>query len=59
MKDYTTICSSVLSELLAVVALRNKQDIIDSNLIIIKQNVKYLEDFCEKYKAYFHYSGRS
>ena len=57
MKDYTTICSTVISELLAIVALRNKKEIIDSNLTIINQNVKYLEGFCEKYKDYFHYSG--
>lgn len=38
-KDYTTICSSAPSEILAIIALRASQDILDRNMAIIKNNL--------------------
>lgn len=44
-KDYTTICSSAPSEILAIMALRAKEEIINRNLKIIKSNLALLDRF--------------
>jgi aspartate/methionine/tyrosine aminotransferase len=44
-KDYTTICSSAPSEILALLALRVKDRIIARNLQIIKNNLELLDRF--------------
>jgi aspartate/methionine/tyrosine aminotransferase len=54
-KDYTTICSSAPSEMLALIALKNKERIIARNLEIIKNNLLILEEFFEKYKKLFRW----
>ena len=44
-KDYTTICSSAPSEILALMALRTRTRIVDRNLNIIKHNLSLIESF--------------
>lgn len=39
-KDYTTICNSAVSEILGIVALRNKDHIIAVNLDLIRENIQ-------------------
>lgn len=44
-KDYTTICNSAPSEVLAIIALRAKEAIVARNLDIVRANVKVAEAF--------------
>jgi len=44
-KNYTTICNSALSEFFAILALRNRDKIINRNLKIIKDNLNLLDNF--------------
>jgi aspartate/methionine/tyrosine aminotransferase len=39
-KDYTTICNSAVSEILGIIALRNRNRIITSNLNLIRENIR-------------------
>ncbi len=52
-KDYTTICGSGPSEILAIIALRAKDLIIKRNLGIIENNLRTIEGFLEKHKKLF------
>ncbi|MBN1782922.1 aminotransferase class I/II-fold pyridoxal phosphate-dependent enzyme [bacterium] len=52
-KDYTTICSSGPSEILALIALKNKEKLIRRNLGIIMTNLKTLDSFFGKYPDRF------
>lgn len=45
MKQYTSICNSGLSEVLALIALKNKDHILHRNNQIIDKNLKLLDDF--------------
>jgi aspartate/methionine/tyrosine aminotransferase len=45
LKDYTTICSSAPSEVLAAVALRNRHVLLQRNLGIVERNLPLLEEF--------------
>lgn len=54
-KDYTTICSSAPSELLSVIALRAKNEIIAKHLARIKRNIELLDSFFEEYKDRFEW----
>ncbi len=40
-KDYTTICGNALSEILGIIALRNRDLITGKNLDMIKENLEY------------------
>jgi aspartate/methionine/tyrosine aminotransferase len=53
LKDYTTICNSAPSELLAEIALRHRQGLIRRNLAIITANLKILDDFFGRYASTF------
>jgi aspartate/methionine/tyrosine aminotransferase len=44
-KDYTTICNSAPSEILALIALQNKTSILWRNLEIIQTNLRIAESF--------------
>jgi aspartate/methionine/tyrosine aminotransferase len=44
-KDYTTICNSAVSEILGIVALRNKDHIIAANLNLIRENIQIAMEF--------------
>lgn len=52
-KDYTTICGSAPSEILAMMALRIKDKILKRNLEIIKGNLEILNNFFHKHKNIF------
>ncbi len=54
-KDYTTICSSGPSEILAIMALRAKEEIIGRNIDLIASNLKILDDFFLEYKELFEW----
>lgn len=54
-KDYTTICGSAPSELLALIALDAKAQILDRNLAIITDNLAVLDTFFETYGQYFNW----
>lgn len=44
LKDYTTICNPAPSEFLAEVALRNRHQLIERNLGIIRSNLEVIDD---------------
>jgi aspartate/methionine/tyrosine aminotransferase len=44
-KDYTTICNSAPSELLATIALRHRDSIVERNLELVQQNLSLLDAF--------------
>lgn len=52
-KDYTTICNNAPSEILSIIALQNKQQILERNLKIISENLKILDTFFKKHKKLF------
>jgi len=52
-KDYTTICSSAPSEILAIIALQNKEKIIARNLEIISTNLSLIDEFTWKHSSIF------
>ena len=52
-KDYTTICNSAPSEILAIIGLRNKAKILQRNSEIIRTNLQILDDFFGKYPEVF------
>lgn len=54
-KDFTTICNSSMSELLGIFALKNKEYLLRRSKTIIKENLKLLNDFFNKYTALFNY----
>lgn len=45
LKDYTTICGSAPSELLAIIALRNKETIINQQTARVRRNAALLDGF--------------
>jgi len=52
-KDYTSICSSAPSEILAIIALRAKEKIFKRNLNMINSNLKILDEFFAKHTKLF------
>ena len=52
-KDYTTICSSAPSEILSLIVLRNRNEVIKMNLDRINKNLELLDSFFIKYKKLF------
>ena len=50
-KDYTTICSSAPSEILAIGALRNRRRILQRNLEIIQKNIELLARFFDRHSS--------
>lgn len=52
-KDYTTICGPGPSEILSLIALRNKRRIIDRTLGIIERNLAILNDFMKEHQDVF------
>lgn len=49
LKDYTTICPPAPSEVLAIMALRNREIIVATNMRIIQTNMRLLTGFFEQY----------
>lgn len=54
-KDYTTICSSAPSEILALMAIRSSEAIRDKNLSRIRSNLALLNDFFRKHSDLFEW----
>jgi aspartate/methionine/tyrosine aminotransferase len=53
LKDYTTICGSAPSELLAIIALRNREAILNQQTARVRRNAALLEDFIAGYPHRF------
>ncbi|MGE5776539.1 MAG: aminotransferase class I/II-fold pyridoxal phosphate-dependent enzyme [Chloroflexota bacterium] len=53
LKDYTTICNSAPSEFLAEVALRNRQQLVERNVGIIKENLAVMDGFFARHADLF------
>jgi aspartate/methionine/tyrosine aminotransferase len=56
LKDYTTICSSGPSEILAVIALRGKEGIFRQQIERVRKNVAILDTFFDKYPEQFSWN---
>lgn len=54
-KDYTTICSSAPSEVLAIIALRARETIIDRTRAIIGENLMTADAFFAKHHRLFEW----
>ncbi len=52
-KDYTTICSSAPSEILAIIGLQNRDDIIRGNVQRILENMEIFDDFTTRHQDLF------
>lgn len=52
-KDYTTICSSAPSEILALIALRARETILQRHRKRIRTNLALLDDFFERHRGWF------
>lgn len=48
LKDYITICASAPAEILAIIALQNKEMILARNLAIINQNIRLVNAFVNR-----------
>jgi aspartate/methionine/tyrosine aminotransferase len=55
LKDYTTICSSAPSELLAALALRHREGLIERNLAIVARNLPLLDQFFARHPGTFEW----
>lgn len=55
LKDYTTICSSAPSEILAIIALRAKETIIERNRELIRNNTRLAAEFFKSYPSSFRW----
>ncbi len=53
LKDYTTICPPAPSEILALIALRAKERIVENNLVLIQKNLRLADAFFEKHREVF------
>lgn len=56
LKDYTTICSSAPSEILAMIALRSKEKIFTQQAARIRKNVAVLDKFFKGYPDHFSWN---
>lgn len=56
LKDYTTICASAPSEILAITALRNKDKIVSRQLDRLKRNLTVLDEFFAEYDDCFDWN---
>ncbi|HBF39824.1 MAG TPA: aspartate aminotransferase, partial [Firmicutes bacterium] len=54
-KDYTTICSSAPSEVLAIIGLRAKEQLISRSLSLILQNKQLAGDFFGRFPEIFRW----
>ena len=53
MKDYTTICSSAPSEVLALIGLRAREQVLGRSLRIVHDNLDVLDDFFRRRSSWF------
>jgi aspartate/methionine/tyrosine aminotransferase len=52
-KDYTTICNSAPSEILALIALRSKEAVLERSLGIIRRNLAIVETALQEMSRFF------
>jgi aspartate/methionine/tyrosine aminotransferase len=52
LKDYFSICSSAPSEILAIVAVRNKHSMVDRCKTLVTRNLGMLRDFCSTHASW-------
>lgn len=55
-KDYTTICGSGPSEILSLIALRNRMSITSAHLARIRRNLGLLDEFFSRYASLFEWN---
>jgi aspartate/methionine/tyrosine aminotransferase len=55
LKDYTTICSSAPSEILGLIAVRNRHALIRQHLERIKRNLAITSEFIGRYGDFFEF----
>ncbi len=55
MKHYTSICNSAPSEVLTLIALRNKDAILERNNKIVADNLRLLDQFFIEYRHLFEW----
>jgi aspartate/methionine/tyrosine aminotransferase len=55
VKHYTSICNSAAAEILTVIALRNKDRILQRNNKIVAHNLELLDKFFTEYKDLFEW----
>jgi aspartate/methionine/tyrosine aminotransferase len=55
LKDYTTICASAPSEILAIMALDNREEIVAGQRQRLDANLKVLETFMTAHEDCFHW----
>ncbi|MCK4265040.1 aminotransferase class I/II-fold pyridoxal phosphate-dependent enzyme [Candidatus Babeliales bacterium] len=53
LKDYTTIAGSIPGEILSIITLKSKDQLIKRNLDIIQNNLKILDNFFDQHKEKF------
>ncbi|EJG07183.1 aminotransferase class I and II [Methanofollis liminatans DSM 4140] len=53
LKDYTTICCSAPSEFLSTLALRHREEIVERNLGIVRENLPLLDRFFARHADRF------
>ena len=56
LKDYTTICNSAPSEVLAIIALRNREAILASQLERLRYNLGLLDAFFDSFSDCFQWN---
>ena len=56
LKDYTTICASAPSELLAIIALRSKEIILKQQTERTRRNLSILDTFFERFQDQFSWN---
>jgi aspartate/methionine/tyrosine aminotransferase len=56
LKDYTTICHCAPSEILGIIALQNKSEIIRQQSDRVGRNVKTLDRFFDEYQEHFRWN---
>jgi aspartate/methionine/tyrosine aminotransferase len=55
IKDYTTICSSAPSEILALIALRRRDEVVARSRAIVDANLPLLDDFFARWAGVFEW----
>lgn len=55
-KDFTSICNSAPSERLAIIALQNRERLIERNLDIIRRNLDLLDEFFARHEDKFEWN---
>lgn len=56
LKDYTTICSSAPSEILAIMCLQNADALARTSMAIVAGNVQLADAFFEQHRDVFQWN---